>query len=94
MALMASITTSSTASASSWTAKFDRYQQLLRAVPVGLTEWALHPAACEAEGVRSSDFEFLVSPQAADTICSAQIHVLSYQPLRESWRQRESSYDR
>ena len=69
--------------------KFDRYQQLLRAVPLGLTEWAVHPAACEDEaGVRSSDFEFLVSPQAADTIRSAQIRVISYQPLRESWRQR------
>ena len=75
--------------------KFDRYQQLLRAVPLGLTEWAVHPAACEDEaGVRSSDFEFLVSPQAADTIRSAQIHVISYQPLRESWRQRELSSDR
>jgi hypothetical protein len=72
--------------------KFDRYQQLLRAVPVGLTEWAAHPAACEAgAGVRSSDLEFLVSPQAADTIRSAQIHVISCQRLRESWRQRASS---
>jgi len=75
--------------------KFDRYQQLLRAVPAGLTEWAVHPGACEAEaGVRSSDFEFLVSSQAADTIRSAQIHVISYQPLRESWRQRELCSDR
>ena len=38
--------------------KFDHYQQLLRAVPAGLTEWAVHPAACEAgAGVRSSDLE-------------------------------------
>jgi predicted glycoside hydrolase/deacetylase ChbG (UPF0249 family) len=75
--------------------KFDRYQQLLRAVPAGLTEWAVHPAACEAgAGVRSSDFEFLVSAQAADTIRSAQIHVISYQPLRESWRRRGLSSER
>jgi hypothetical protein len=68
---------------------FDHYQQVVRAVPAGLTEWAVHPAACEAgAGVRSSDLEFLVSPQAADTIRSEQIHVISYQPLRESWRQR------
>ena|SRR5829696_2366130 len=72
--------------------KFDRCQQLLRAVPAGLSEWAVHPAACEAEGgVRSSDFEFLVSPQAADLIRGAQIHVISYQPLREAWPGRERS---
>ena len=63
--------------------KFDRYQQLLRALPAGLTEWAVHPAACEGEaGVRSTDLEFLVSPQAADTIRSEQIHVIGFQPLR------------
>ena len=62
--------------------KFDRYQQLLRALPAGLTEWAVHPAACEAEpGVRSTDFDFLVSPQAAATIRSERIQVISYQSL-------------
>jgi len=67
--------------------KFDRYQQLLRVLPAGLTEWAVHPAACDA-GVGGSDLEFLVSPQAADTVRREHIHVISFQPLQDSWRQQ------
>jgi predicted glycoside hydrolase/deacetylase ChbG (UPF0249 family) len=69
--------------------KFDRYLHLLRTLPAGLTEWAVHPAACDGEpGVRGSDLEFLVSPEAADTIRSERIDVIGFQPLQEAWRRR------
>ena len=75
--------------------KSARYVELLRALPPGLTEWAVHPglpdtgwAAIEGPGarVRSSDYEFLVSPMAREVLAAEHITVIDYRPIREAWR--------
>lgn len=77
--------------------KADHYAQLLRALPPGLSEWAVHPStgtptsqAIDPEGwrVRRSDFDFLVSPQAREIIEQEGIILLDYRPLQEIWRER------
>lgn len=74
--------------------KFERYTQMLRDLPVGLTEWAVHPAFENAEyqavfpaspPVRQTDFDFLMSPQAHATILEEGIILLNYKPLQTIW---------
>jgi predicted glycoside hydrolase/deacetylase ChbG (UPF0249 family) len=76
-------------------AKPAHYVRLLRDLPAGLSEWAVHPAigddeqrAIEPESwrVRQTDYEFLVSEEARDAIRSEGIVLLSYAPLQERWR--------
>jgi chitin disaccharide deacetylase len=53
-------------------AKSVRYTEMLRSLPVGLSEWAVHPGLETAElkavepswQVRTTDFEFVISPEA------------------------------
>ncbi len=77
--------------------KADRYEQLLRDLPAGLTEWAVHPALDDsgARGrdprgwtVRTTDHEFLTSPRAAAVIRQEGITLVDYRPLRGIWRSR------
>lgn len=76
--------------------KSARYVQMLRELPAGLTEWAVHPGLGTAEAqasdpgwpVRQADFEFLVSAEAHEVIRQEGIIVLGYAPLREVWRTR------
>jgi chitin disaccharide deacetylase len=79
--------------------KSARYAELLRALPVGLTEWAVHPSLGSAESqaidpdgwrVRRSDFEFLVSPQAREIIEREGITLIDYAPLQAIWQRRSS----
>jgi len=72
-----------------------RYAELLRALPVGLTEWAVHPSlgdaasqAIDPDGwrVRQTDFEFLVSPQAREIVAEEGITLIGYEPLQEAWQ--------
>jgi chitin disaccharide deacetylase len=72
----------------------ERYLQLLRELPPGLTEWAVHPALDgpelrEAEPatwrIRHADHEFLVSARARETIEREGIVLLSHEPLRRVW---------
>jgi predicted glycoside hydrolase/deacetylase ChbG (UPF0249 family) len=74
--------------------KARRYAQLLRELPAGLSEWAVHPSLRSAEAqaidpdgwqVRHSDFEFLVSPEARAVIEQEGITLLSYRPLQAAW---------
>jgi chitin disaccharide deacetylase len=74
--------------------KSPRCVQLLRDLPAGLSEWMVHPALDSAElreiepaswQVRYSDYEFLVSAAARETIEREGIVLLSYEPLREVW---------
>ena len=74
--------------------KRERYLRLLRELPAGLSEWALHPALDGAEQraiepetwrVRHTDYEFAVSAEARETIEREGIVLLSYEPLREVW---------
>ncbi|HXX78055.1 MAG TPA: polysaccharide deacetylase family protein [Ktedonobacteraceae bacterium] len=77
--------------------KSARYAQLLRDLPSGLSEWAVHPAlgtpemqAIEPESwqVRQTDFDFLISQEARSIIEQEGIVLLSYQPLQQRWHER------
>jgi predicted glycoside hydrolase/deacetylase ChbG (UPF0249 family) len=72
------------------------YVELLRRLPPGLSEWAIHPGfnfpellAIESEGhhMRQSDFDFLVSEQARDVIEEEGITLLDYRPLQRVWQE-------
>ena len=78
------------------TGKQAHYVELLRRLPPGLSEWAIHPGfnypellAIESEGhhMRQSDFDFLVSQQARDVIAEEGIILLDYRPLQAVWRE-------
>ncbi len=75
--------------------KAARYAELLRALPLGLTEWAVHPSLGSAESqaidpdgwrVRRTDFDFLVSPQARAIVQQEGITLIGYEPLHAVWR--------
>ena len=74
--------------------KAERYAHLLRDLPSGLTEWAVHPGratpAAQAldDGcfVRQADYEFLTSPEARTLIRQEGIVLLSYRRIQEAWR--------
>ena len=77
--------------------KTDRFIRLLRELPVGLSEWAVHPGLDNAElramepggsQIRQADFEFLISPLAREIIQEEGIILLSYEPLQAIWRDR------
>jgi predicted glycoside hydrolase/deacetylase ChbG (UPF0249 family) len=70
------------------------YAKLLRELPVGLTEWAVHPAldnsellAIEPTGnhIRQADYDFLVSQAAKDIVKSEGIILLDYRALQTIW---------
>ena len=71
-----------------------RYARMLRDLPVGLNEWAVHPAhgtgqwqMIEPTGwqVRQSDHAFLTSPQARQALDKEGITVIDYRPLQRVW---------
>jgi predicted glycoside hydrolase/deacetylase ChbG (UPF0249 family) len=68
--------------------KADRYAELLRALPAGLTEWAVHPAAVDRDGERGrrADLEFLVSPRARELVAEEGVVLIDYRPLRQAWK--------
>jgi chitin disaccharide deacetylase len=75
--------------------KADRYAALLRALPPGLSEWAVHPGTGDAAAraadpagwrVRRSDYEFLVSAQARALVADEGIALIDYRPLQQAWR--------
>lgn len=75
--------------------KADLYAQMLRELPAGLNEWAVHPGidgpellAIERENnhIRQSDLDFLVSTEAQEIIDEEGIILLDYRPLQELWR--------
>lgn len=70
------------------------YTQMLRELPPGLSEWAVHPAidsremqAMEADSwqIRTSDYAFLMSPDARAILEQEGIILLSYRPLQAVW---------
>jgi predicted glycoside hydrolase/deacetylase ChbG (UPF0249 family) len=70
--------------------KTDRYAELLRRLPPGLTEWAVHPGldttqarAIDPGGwrVRSSDHAFLTSPEAREILRRHDIAVVDYRDI-------------
>ena len=68
---------------------------MLRELPAGLSEWAVHPGLDNAEllaiegdskHVRQLDFDFLMSQAAKDIVEEEGIIVLDYRALQEVWR--------
>jgi chitin disaccharide deacetylase len=70
------------------------YARLLRDLPPGLNEWAVHSAhsteqwrSIESTGwqVRQSDYAFLTSQQAREILGREGITVIDYRPLQQAW---------
>lgn len=70
------------------------YERLLRELPAGLSEWAVHPAlatarwrAIEPTGwrVRATDHAFLTSARARDVLAEEGITVIDHRPLQRAW---------
>ena len=75
--------------------KAARYVQMLRDLPAGVSEWAVHPGLDEAEAraidpqgwrVRATDHAFLISPEAREAIEQEGIILIGYGPLQKLWR--------
>jgi predicted glycoside hydrolase/deacetylase ChbG (UPF0249 family) len=73
--------------------KVARYTHLLRELPPGLSEWAVHVSLGDAEAqamestawqVRKTDFDFLISPQARDLLTEEGIVLLDYRALHQA----------
>jgi len=78
--------------------KSTQLMRLLRELPVGLSEWAVHPGldspelnAIEINGnhERQSDYDFIVSQTAKDMINEEGIILIDYQPLQALWKSPE-----
>jgi chitin disaccharide deacetylase len=70
------------------------YAQMLRELPEGLSEWAVHPAirneellAIEGEDnhIRQTDFDFLMSQEAKEIVKKEGITLVDYRALQEVW---------
>jgi predicted glycoside hydrolase/deacetylase ChbG (UPF0249 family) len=70
-----------------------RYAELLRALPAGLSEWAVHPSlgdaearAMEPEGwqVRKADYDFMVSLEARAIVEEQGIILLDFRALQRA----------
>jgi chitin disaccharide deacetylase len=77
--------------------KAARYAELLRELPVGLSEWAVHPGldtpellAIEPGGnhIRQTDYDFLMSQQAKDIVREEGIILLDYRALQAVWKEK------
>jgi chitin disaccharide deacetylase len=71
------------------------FAQMLRELPAGLSEWAVHPGldspelnAIEHEGrhFRQADFDFLMSQATSDIVNEEGIILLDYRPLQIIWK--------
>jgi chitin disaccharide deacetylase len=73
--------------------KAARYTRMLRALPVGLSEWAVHPGLGNAElraaepswRVRQTDFDFVVSQEAWTILEEEGITLVDYRAVRALW---------
>jgi predicted glycoside hydrolase/deacetylase ChbG (UPF0249 family) len=72
-----------------------QYARLLRNLPIGLSEWAVHPGFDDAEvraigslgpRERQTDVDFLISAEARALIQQEGITLLSYKPLQAVWQ--------
>jgi predicted glycoside hydrolase/deacetylase ChbG (UPF0249 family) len=76
--------------------KAARYGGMLRALPVGLSEWAVHPGLGNAELraavpswlVRQSDFDFVVSQEARAILEEEGIILLDYRAVQALWNDK------
>lgn len=73
--------------------KPDRFAKLMRELPAGLNEWAVHPSLGNEESQaigslwreRQTDYEFLTSPEALDLIREEGILVIDYRAMQVAW---------
>jgi predicted glycoside hydrolase/deacetylase ChbG (UPF0249 family) len=79
--------------------KAARYAELLRELPAGLSEWAVHPGLDSAElqalepggaHIRQADFDFFTSRQAKEIIREEGIVLLDYRALQAVWKKVSS----
>jgi predicted glycoside hydrolase/deacetylase ChbG (UPF0249 family) len=81
--------------------KTARMVQMLRELPTGLSEWAVHPGlgAAEARAIdgwwpkRAADLRFLVSREARETIAAEGIILLDYRPLQTIWNRGRQAFE-
>jgi len=75
--------------------KLEKYIEVLRNLPEGLSEWAVHPGVADAEllaiepdgaQIRHADLECMVSASIREIIQQEGINMISYQLLQEVWR--------
>jgi chitin disaccharide deacetylase len=75
--------------------KAARFAQMLRDLPTGLSQWAVHSSVGDDEAravdpdgwrIRASDYAFLLSNEARDIVRDEGIDVIDYRPLQEAWR--------
>ena len=78
-------------------AKVAQFAALLRELPIGLSEWAVHPGldnpellAIEPGGhhIRQADYDFLTSQLAKDLIKEEGIILLDYRALQDIWNKK------
>ncbi len=73
----------------------DLYERLLRELPPGLSEWAIHPARetdelksiTEQWPVRDGDFRFFNSDRARRVIEKEGIELITYKSLQQYWKE-------
>jgi hypothetical protein len=73
--------------------KTERFVGMLRELPAGLNEWAVHPGLGTAEAraidswwmKRAADLRFLVSREARETVAAEGIVLLDYRALQAIW---------
>jgi chitin disaccharide deacetylase len=74
--------------------KTERYLQMLRALPAGISEWAVHCAHESLElrtinprwRVRAADYKFFNSDECRRTVKSEGIRLVSYDQLQPYWK--------
>ncbi len=75
--------------------KLEAYIRLLRALPEGLSEWAVHPGLANAEllaiepdgaHIRHADMECMLSTSIAEVIQQEGIKLITYGALQEAWQ--------
>jgi chitin disaccharide deacetylase len=74
--------------------KSAKYAAMLRALPVGLSEWAVHPGIASAEleavepkswQVRQTDYAFVMSPEAQAIVQEEGIILVDYRAVQAFW---------
>ncbi|MFI7423239.1 polysaccharide deacetylase family protein [Nonomuraea sp. NPDC049684] len=76
-----------------------QYSRLLRDLPAGLSEWAVHPSVGTRQTrtidsgwlVRQTDYEFLTSAAARDLLRQENITVIDYRVIQQAWPQPSRS---
>ncbi len=75
--------------------KAARYARMLRALPLGLSEWAVHPGLGNSElravesswRVRQTDFDFVVSQEARAILQAEEVILVNYRAVQALWNE-------